>query len=57
MNTTDAKHSYGLPDTGFIRAKDLIPLLPFSKSTLWAYSASGAFPRPYKLSEGVTVVA
>lgn len=45
---------YGLPETGFIRAKDLVPLLPFSRSVLWDMSAAGDFPKGYKLTQGIT---
>ena len=30
-------------------------LLPISHATLWRWVAKGTFPRPYKLSAGVTV--
>lgn len=47
--------AYGaLPQTGFIRAADLIPILSFSSSTLWRRVNAGTFPQPVKLSERVT---
>jgi predicted DNA-binding transcriptional regulator AlpA len=44
-----------LPDTGFIRQAQLIPVVvPFSSATLWRKCARGEFPKPVKLSERVT---
>jgi prophage regulatory protein len=48
---------------GFIRITHIIgdprrgikPLIPVSRSTWWAGVASGRYPKPIKLSEGVTV--
>ncbi|MDR2187101.1 MAG: AlpA family phage regulatory protein [Azonexus sp.] len=54
-----------LPQTGFLRLPQIIgdphkepaspPLIPVSKSTWWQGVKSGRFPRPIKLSPGVTV--
>lgn len=45
----------GLPAVGFIRAKQLIPgVVPMSKATLWRMVRDGRFPKPVKLSGGVT---
>jgi prophage regulatory protein len=35
--------------------KSIPPRIPVSKSTWWAGIASGRFPKPLKLSEGITV--
>jgi prophage regulatory protein len=44
------KHiSNQLPATGLIRANDLLPFLPFKKSSLWAFSKDGRFPAPIKV--------
>lgn len=44
-----------LPDEGFLRQSQLIPLvLPFSSATLWRKVNSGEFPAPKKLSDRVT---
>ncbi|MDM0117514.1 AlpA family phage regulatory protein [Variovorax sp. J22R133] len=52
-----------LSDDAFLRLADLVRtprrrnaqgLLPFSSSTLWHMVADGRFPKPVKLSEGVT---
>lgn len=47
--------TYGIPTTGIMRAKELVPLLPFGRVTLFNLSASGAFPKGHKLTDGVTV--
>jgi predicted DNA-binding transcriptional regulator AlpA len=40
---------------GYIRQTGLVPhLLPFSNATLWRKVKRGEFPRPLKLSRGVT---
>ena len=38
-----------------IREKDLLKVIPFSKSTLWRKVADGTFPKPIKISTKVTV--
>ncbi len=44
-----------LPNTGFIRTKQLIPtFVPVSKATLWRMVKDGRFPKPVKLSAGVS---
>lgn len=56
MNTTS------LPETGYIRQAQLIGrkksgeqgIIPFSATTLWRMVAAGKFPKPVKLSPGVT---
>jgi len=46
---------YTLPATGFVRQKQLVPgIIPFSPTTLWRKVAAGVFPKPVKLSAGVT---
>lgn len=46
---------YTLPATGFVRQKQLIPhIIPFGSSTLWSRVKGGQFPKPVKLSPGVT---
>jgi prophage regulatory protein len=47
----------GLPAEGFVRLKDLIgpgKPLPFSKSHWWQGIAQGRYPKPVKISEGIT---
>jgi len=49
--TLHAKH---LPTTGMGRAKDILPFLPFSKTTLFEWSKDGRFPAGKKLSPTMT---
>lgn len=52
---TNAKNSVmQLPTTGMGRAKDILPFLPFSKTTLFEWSKDGRFPAPIKLSPTMT---
>lgn len=39
---------------GFIRQKQLLPLLGFSAPTLWRKVKSGDFPKPIKLGKNMT---
>jgi predicted DNA-binding transcriptional regulator AlpA len=51
-----------LPETGFLRLRQIIgdakrgivPLIPVSKSVWWQGCRTGRFPKPVKLSRGVT---
>ena len=43
-----------LPPQGYSRAKEILPLLPFSKTTLWDWSKDGRFPKPYRISSTIT---
>ena len=43
-----------LPDSGYIRERNLLRVLPFSSPTLWGWSKAGRFPQPYKLGDRVT---
>jgi len=55
--------SVALPDTGFVRVlkilgdprKGIPPVIPVSKSAWWQGVKDGRFPKPIKLSAGVTV--
>lgn len=44
-----------LPKDGLSRLAQILPLLPISKSTVWAWVKQGKFPAPVKLSPTVTV--
>ena len=46
--------SMQLPTTGMGRAKDILPFLPFSKTTLFEWSKDGRFPAGKKLSPTMT---
>jgi len=39
-----------LPPQGMSRAKDILPLLPFSRTTLHEWSRDGRFPKSIRLS-------
>ncbi len=45
-----------LPDEAFIRLRQLLALhvVPYSASTLWRRCRNNDFPRPIKLSTGIT---
>jgi hypothetical protein len=50
-------------ETGFLRVSQIVgnpkrglaPIIPVSKTTWWQGVKSGKFPKPLKLSQGVTV--
>jgi predicted DNA-binding transcriptional regulator AlpA len=44
-----------LPETGFLRQRQVLAFVPISKSTLWRRIQAHTFPDPVKLSERVTV--
>ena len=54
-----------LPETGFVRLWQILgnpkasppipPLIPIAASTWWSGCASGKYPRPIRLSRGITV--
>ena len=43
-----------LPHQGMSRASQLLPFVPFSKTTLFEWSKDGRFPAPVKLSPTMT---
>ncbi|KAA0929513.1 AlpA family phage regulatory protein [Psychrobacter sp. ANT_H56B] len=43
-----------LPPQGMSRASQLLPFVPFSKTTLFEWSKDGRFPAPIKLSPTMT---
>jgi prophage regulatory protein len=43
-----------LPDTGFLRPRQVLAFVPISKSTLWRRIRARSFPSPVKLSVRVT---
>lgn len=43
-----------LPPQGMSRASQLLPFVPFSKTTLFEWSKDGRFPAPIKLSSTMT---
>ena len=53
-DNTSNSSAMQLPTTGMGRAKDILPFLPFSKTTLFEWSKDGRFPAPIKLSPTMT---
>lgn len=47
-------HLKHLPLQGMSRASQLLPFVPFSKTTLFEWSKDGRFPAPVKLSPTIT---
>lgn len=43
-----------LPETGFLRLKDVLAIYPVSKTTWWDGVKSGRYPKGVKLSAKVT---
>ncbi len=43
-----------LPETGYLRLKQVLELIPVSKSTWWAGVKSGKFPQSIKLGARIT---
>ena len=43
-----------LPPQGLSRAKDILPLLPFGRASLWKFAKSGQFPAPVRVTGGIT---
>lgn len=43
-----------LPHTGFVRLPQVLALIPVSRSTWWAWVASGKAPKGTKLSPRIT---
>ena len=39
----------------YLREKQVLELLPVNRSTLWRWVKDGYFPKPRKVSPGVTV--
>ena len=51
---TATNPSLCLPDTGFLRQRQVLAFVPISKSTLWRQVRARSFPSPVKLSAGIT---
>lgn len=43
-----------LPDTGFLRLKQLRQFIPMSRATVWRRVKLGQFPKPVQLAGAVT---
>ena len=44
-----------LPETGFLRLRDVLKLIPVSPSSWWTGVRQGKFPKPLKLGPHTTV--
>jgi prophage regulatory protein len=51
---TPSLHIIEFPATGFLRIRHLLKFVPFSRSHLWEEVKKGRFPKPIKLSDGIT---
>ena len=43
-----------LPETGFVRLREVLRFYPVSRSTWWAGVRTGRYPQPVKLGERCT---
>jgi predicted DNA-binding transcriptional regulator AlpA len=43
-----------LQQTGYIRLKEILKIIPVSKSTWWAGVKTKKYPKPYKLGDRIT---
>lgn len=44
-----------IPSEGLLRVKQILRIIPISRTSWWAGVKSGRFPKPLKLSSRVTV--
>lgn len=54
MQSAKSIEPASLPETGFVRQKQLAAIIPFSRTTLWRKVRDGEFPAPVHLSAGIT---
>ena len=43
-----------LPESGFVRLPQILAVIPVGRTTWWAGVKASRYPRPVKLSPGVT---
>ncbi len=58
MNTSQnetATRLKSLPETGYLRLKQVLTFIPVSASTWWTGVKDGRFPKSIKLSDRITV--
>jgi len=53
-NAPTSKPQFILPDTGYIRIKEVLKVIPVSKSTWWNGVKTGKFPASVKIGERIT---
>lgn len=54
MSNLTASTFDDLPDSAFIRQRELLKIVPFSSATLWRKVKVGDFPKPVKFSFRIT---
>jgi prophage regulatory protein len=54
MENVIMKNNASISEIGFIRLKEVLKIIPVSKSTWWAGVKSGRFPKPVKIGENTT---
>lgn len=54
MSDKNLEDTHILPPQGLSRAKDILPLLPFGRASLWKFAKSGRFPTPIRVTGGIT---
>lgn len=57
MNQKDqiiAQPKFILPDTGYVRIKEVLKVIPVSRSTWWNGVKTGKFPASVKIGERIT---
>ena len=54
MSDINSLQAHILPPQGLSRAKDILPLLPFGRASLWKFAKSGQFPAPVHVTGGIT---
>ncbi|WP_169393402.1 MULTISPECIES: AlpA family transcriptional regulator [Psychrobacter] len=54
MTDKNIDTTYILAPQGLSRAKQILPLLPFGRASLWKFSKSGQFPKPVRITGGIT---
>ena len=47
--------SMKINEVRFLRLKEVLEIIPVSKSTWWEGIKTGRFPKPYKLGQNITV--
>lgn len=50
VQQTQINRAAQMPITGMGRAKDILPYLPFGRTTLWKLIKEGKFPSPIRIS-------
>ena len=54
MTTKDKHQIHDINPMGMMRAKQVLELVPFGRASLWKFAKSGQFPRPIRVTGGIT---